>query len=227
MPATLSRRSFLAQTALPATAATIAAPYVHGATAGGKLSVGFWDHWVPAANEPMRQLCLEWAAKEKVDITVDFITSVGDKLLLTLSAESQAKVGHDLLSFQLWYAAGQAENLIPLDDVMAALIAENGPPAASAEYLAKQEGRWIAIPGTWGNSNFPCVARVDLLKQHCGIDLTKMYPANGPADAALADAWTYDAFLKAAEQCRKAGVPVGIPMSDCTDASNWIRAMFA
>jgi ABC-type glycerol-3-phosphate transport system substrate-binding protein len=223
----LSRRRFLAQTALTATAATIAAPYVHGAAAGGKLSCGFWDHWVPSANEPMRKLCLEWAAKEKVDLSVDFITSVGDKLLMTLSSEAQAKTGHDILSFQLWYIAGQADNLIAVDDVMAALIAENGKVDASAEYLGKHEGRWVGVPGTWGNSNFPCVARIDLMKQHCGIDLTKMYPADGPADPALADAWTYDAFLKAAEQCFKAGVPFGMPMSDCTDASNWIGAMFA
>jgi ABC-type glycerol-3-phosphate transport system substrate-binding protein len=224
---TLSRRKFLAQTAALTASATIAAPYVHGATAGGKLSCGFWDHWVPSANEPMRQLCMEWAAKEKVDLSVDFITSVGDKLLMTLSAEAQAKTGHDILSFQLWYAAGQAENLTPVDDVMAALISENGKVDASAEYLGKQEGRWIAVPGTWGNSNFPCVARIDLMKQHCGIDLVKMYPAGGPADPALADAWTYDAFLKAAEQCHKAGVPFGMPMSDATDASNWVGAMFA
>jgi ABC-type glycerol-3-phosphate transport system substrate-binding protein len=227
MPTTLSRRRFLAQTAALTAASSIAAPYVHGATVGGKLSCGFWDHWVPGANEPMRQLCLEWAAKEKVDITVDFITSVGDKLLMTLSAESQARVGHDLLSFQLWYAAGQSENLIPVDDVMAALVSENGAVAASAEYLGRQEGRWIAVPGTWGNSNFPCVARIDLMKQHCGIDLVAMYPNGGTADPKLADAWTYDAFLKAAEQCHKAGVPFGMPMSDCTDASNWIGAAFA
>jgi ABC-type glycerol-3-phosphate transport system substrate-binding protein len=194
---------------------------------GGKLSCGFWDHWVPSANEPMRKLCLEWAAQEKVDLTVEFITSVGDKLTLTAAAEAQARAGHDVLSFQLWYAAANAEHLIALDDVMAALVAENGAVTSAAEYVGRQEGRWIGVPGTWGNSNFPCVARIDLLKQHCGIDVVAMYPAGGPADAALADQWTYDAFLNAAEQCHKAGVPFGLPMSDCTDGSNWIGAMFA
>jgi hypothetical protein len=28
----------------------VAAPFVRGAYAAGKLSVGFWDHWVPDAN---------------------------------------------------------------------------------------------------------------------------------------------------------------------------------
>ncbi|MBV9152139.1 MAG: ABC transporter substrate-binding protein, partial [Alphaproteobacteria bacterium] len=40
-------------------------PFVHGAHAAGKLSVGWWDHWVPGGNEPLEKLCREWAAKEK------------------------------------------------------------------------------------------------------------------------------------------------------------------
>jgi hypothetical protein len=31
-------------------------PFVHGAYAAGKLSCGFWDHWVPSANVPPVQL---------------------------------------------------------------------------------------------------------------------------------------------------------------------------
>ena len=227
MPARkLSRRTFLAQTALTA-GATMAAPYVHGATAGGKLVCGFWDHWVPSANAPMAKLCQEWAAREKVDLTVEFIASIGDKILLTIAAEAQSKTGHDILSIPTWYAAGQAENLMPVDDVMKALIAENGKVSQAAEYLGKQEGRWIAVPGTWGNANFPCVARIDLMKQFAGLDVVKMYPAGGPPDAALVDAWTYDAFLAAAEKCHKAGYAFGMPMSDQSDAINWVGAMFA
>jgi len=224
---TLSRRRFLAQTAAVTASATIAAPYVHGAAAGGKLVCGFWDHWVPSANEPMVKLCQQWAAKEKVDLSVDFITSNGDKILMTIAAEAQAKAGHDILSIPSWYAAGQADNLAPVDDIMKALIVENGAVSAGAEYLGKQEGRWIAVPGTWGNSNFPCVGRIDLLQQHAGLDVTKMYPASGVPDKALADAWTWDAFLTAAEKCHKAGVPFGKPMSAASDAVNWVGAVFA
>jgi hypothetical protein len=38
-----------------------------------------------------------------------------------------------------------------------------------------------------------------------------MYPAGEPPDAALADAWTWDAFLVAAEKCAKAGYLFGMP----------------
>jgi hypothetical protein len=79
------------------TTATLAAPFVRGAYAAGKLRCGFWDHWVPGANEPLAKLCHEWADKEKVDLSIDFITSQGDKLTLTATAESQARSGHDIL----------------------------------------------------------------------------------------------------------------------------------
>ena len=75
------RRRFLGAAA-KATAVIAAAPYIRTSHAAGKLSVGFWDHWVPGANEALAELCNEWAAKEKVDLKIDFITSQGRKLLL-------------------------------------------------------------------------------------------------------------------------------------------------
>jgi len=60
------------------TTTALVAPFVHGAYAGGRLSCGFWDHWVPGANEPLAKLCREWAEREKVDLTIDFITSQGE-----------------------------------------------------------------------------------------------------------------------------------------------------
>src|SRR5215472_9957148 len=105
----LTRRTFL-QTA--ATAA-LSAPFVRGAFAAGKISVGFWDHWVPGANNTLTKLCQEWGAKEKVEVTIDYITSQGDKLNLTQAAEAQARSGHDILTFLAWAAAAQTDNLEP------------------------------------------------------------------------------------------------------------------
>src|SRR5712672_4050257 len=120
----LSRRRVLA-TAAAATAA-LSAPFVRGAHAAGKLAVGFWDHWVPGGNDPLEKLCREWAEKEKVDIKIDFITSNGDKDLLTAAAEAQAKSGHDIIQLTAWYAPGYAESLEPVDAAMAQLIRGNG-----------------------------------------------------------------------------------------------------
>src|SRR5436853_5516721 len=145
MPRSLTRRAVL-RTAAAASSVVIAAPFVRGAHAAGKLSCGFWDHWVPTALDPMRKICQEWADKNKVELTIDFITSNGDKILLTIAAEAQARSGHDVMSIPTWYAAGQAENLTPLDDVMQDLIAKNGKVSQAAEYLGKQDGHWAAVP---------------------------------------------------------------------------------
>ena len=101
------RRRFLASAAA-ASAAAVVAPYIRTSHAAGALSVGFWDHWVPGANDVLTKLSNEWAAKEKVDLKIDYITSQGNKILLTIASEAQAKSGHDILALPTWYAAGQA-----------------------------------------------------------------------------------------------------------------------
>src|SRR5690242_12284264 len=121
----LSRRQFVAATAL-SSAALITAPYVRGAHAAGKLSIGFWDHWVPGANKASQALCEEWGAKEKVELQIDYITSQGNKNLLTIAAEAQARSGHDIFAFPTWQPADHANRLEPVDDVMAELIKING-----------------------------------------------------------------------------------------------------
>src|ERR1700722_1433509 len=82
-------------------AAAAALPLVHIRTAGaaGKLNIGFWDHWVPGANAIMQKQVDAWAAKNKVEVTADFITSSGGKLQLTPAAETQAEAGHDVMTF--------------------------------------------------------------------------------------------------------------------------------
>src|ERR1043166_3579594 len=117
---TMTRRAGLRTAALATT--MLASPFVRGSNAAGKLSVAFWDHWVPGANKPLEQLSRERAEKEKDDLTVDFITSNGDKDLLTAAAEAQARTGHDVMQLTAWYAPGYAESLEPGDDIMAALI---------------------------------------------------------------------------------------------------------
>ncbi len=209
----MSRRKFVATTAA-ASATMIAAPFVRGAHAAGKLTVGFWDHWVPGGNKASQALCDEWAAKNKVEVKIDYITSQGHKNLLTIAAEQQAKSGHDILAFPSWQPHGSSEHLEPVDDVMAELIKANGKVNPTVEYLARSNGKWIAIPTCVGSQlKGPC-SRIDLLKKHAGIDVQAMYPAGGPPKA---DAWTLDALLKAAEACHKGGNPIGIGLGTTED----------
>jgi ABC-type glycerol-3-phosphate transport system substrate-binding protein len=216
-----TRRHFLATTA--ASTALIAAPYVRGAHAAGKLSVGFWDHWVPSGNETLQKLCEEWAAQEKVDIQVDFIPSQGFKLLMTIQAEAQAKTGHDVMALSTWLPSDHALRLEPVDDVMDQVLKTNGPVNPTVEYLGKSQGRWIAVPATSGSQiKGPC-SRIDLMKQHAGIDVQALYPAGAPPNA---DAWTLDALMKAAEACQKAGCGFGIGLGVTADSVDTVGAIF-
>jgi len=141
--AMLTRRTVLRTAALAATA--LAAPFVRGAHAAGKLSFGVWDHWVPKESEVMVKLCNEWAEKEKVEITVDLITSNGDKDLLTLMAEGQARAGHDIMGLRVWYVSSQAHNFEPVDDVVFPLVEKYGKTSRACEYLGKINGHWMAV----------------------------------------------------------------------------------
>jgi ABC-type glycerol-3-phosphate transport system substrate-binding protein len=226
MSARLSRRTFLSRTAL-ATSAAVAAPYVRGAHAAGKLAMGFWDHWVPGANDTLTRLCKEWGDKEKVELSIDYITSVGEKNRLTIMSEAQARSGHDILAFPTWYAADQADKLVPVDDIVQALIAEHGKPARAVEYLGKVKGQWMAVPATVGTQTKPPCARIDLFKSHVGWDPREAYPAGAEPNKALADKWTWNEFLRAAEACHKAGYPFGMPMSHLSDSVDWTGAVFA
>jgi len=220
----LTRRTLLQTAATTA----LAAPFVHGAYAAGKLAVGFWDHWVPGANDALTKLCNEWADKEKVEIKIDYITSQGDKLNLTQAAEAQARSGHDMLTFLAWAAAAQMDNLEPVDDIMAPLIAQNGRISQGIEYVAKQRGHWIAVPSCVGSPTLPSAARIDLFKEYFALDLTEMYPAGKPPDSQLANKWTWDFFLAAAEKCFKAGQGhlIGVGLGSTNDSVAWVDPVF-
>ena len=132
-----NRRRFLATTAA-ASAVTLAPPFIRTSRAAGKISVAFWDHWVPGANKAMEAICHEWAAKNKVDISIDFITSQGSKLELTIAAEKLAKSGHDLVQPSAWSPAAYAEDFEPVDDIMQAAIKANGKPIRSSSTSANR-----------------------------------------------------------------------------------------
>jgi ABC-type glycerol-3-phosphate transport system substrate-binding protein len=215
------------KTAALATAAVITAPYVRGAHAAGKLTLGCWDHWVPGANNTLTKLCNEWGAKNNVEVHIDYITSQGEKDKLTAAAEAQAGTGHDIMSHRDWNIQIHQRMLEPLDDVVGQLIKQYGPISPVAEYLAKIKGAWRGVPTAVGSQVKPCQSRFDLYKEHAGIDLLDMFPADeSKYDKAKIDTWTWDTYLTAAQKLHKAGFPVGLPMGQTSDAVDWVGALF-
>ena len=220
-----SRRRFVA-TAAAAGAAAVAAPYVKSARSAGALSIGLWDHWVPGANDVMRDVCTEWGAANGVDVTVDFITSIGNKLMLTAQAESRARTGHDVYCVPGWMPSIFRDTLEPVDDVVREIESRHGAMAPSVPYLARIDGRWLASPAPNGSPTFAQVSRLDHFRDHAGIDLAAMFPAFRERDPALVDGWTYDAFLAAAEKLHAAGHPFGAAISPTIDGTQWVAQVF-
>jgi ABC-type glycerol-3-phosphate transport system substrate-binding protein len=179
---TIGRRRFVTSTAA-LSSAMVAAPFVRGAYAAGKLAIGLWDHWVPGANAGAEAVAKAWAEKEKVDLQIDFITSQGNKLILTAAAEAQARSGHDILHIGAWDCARYSDQLVPVDDVMGPLVKQNGAASAITTYLGKIDGKWLGVPATPGAQFKGPTSRIDLLKQHAGIDVQAMYPQGRQLDA--------------------------------------------
>jgi ABC-type glycerol-3-phosphate transport system substrate-binding protein len=173
----------------------------------------------------MDEICQAWAANEKVDLTIDYFSTQGSKLQLTIAVESQARSGHDIMDFSAWEPAQYANALEPVDDVMGEVLARNGPVTGVIDYLAKPGGQWLVVPGIRGTLLLCSCSRFDLLKQHAGIDILAMYPA-GAEPTKAADGWTWDAFLTAAEQCKQAGYPFGLPLGATTDSIDWVGPLF-
>jgi len=215
----LSRRGVVAGGA----ALGLAAPFVRSANAAGSLTIGLWDHWVPGANEVQSAIIKEWADKEKVDVKVDYITSQGNKLLLTLAVEAQSRSGHDIMEFTNWDSAQYNQSLENHDDVVKQVVDQNGPINPAVEYLGKYDGRWLGVPMTRGTLLLGCNVRFDMLKQYGDVDYQALYPAGKPPNDA---SWTWDAFMVAAEKTQKAGHGFGLPLGNTTDTNQWVGALF-
>ena len=94
----------------------------------------------------MLKLCNEWAEKEKVEITVDLITSNGDKDLLTLMAEGEARARpRHFMDLRVWYVSSQAHNFEPVDDVVFPLVEKYGKTSRACGYLGKINGHWMVV----------------------------------------------------------------------------------
>src|SRR5262249_31453632 len=204
-------------------AALVTAPYVRGAYAAGKLTIGLWDHWVPGANKTSADLVKEWAEKEKVEVQIDYITGQGNKLLITIAAEEQAKTGHDILPMITWGPQVRAELLEPVNDIMEPIIRQNGAISDTVRYLGQANGKWLGVPTCVGSNVLAPFSRIDLMKKYANIDVQAMYPAGSPPKA---DNWTLDTFLKAAEACYKGGFPFGIGLGQTGDSVFTAGAFF-
>ncbi|MBV8745705.1 MAG: extracellular solute-binding protein [Xanthobacteraceae bacterium] len=213
---------------LGAGAAALPLVHVRGAGAAGRLAVAFWNHWVPGGDEILRKQIEAWAEKNKVDVRVDFITSNAMKLTLTAAAEAQSGQGHDALQFgqNQYDVFTYADQLEPVDDAIKAITDQWGPFIPNFEYLGKVDGHWRAIPTSTYTGSRPVLARISLLKQLADIDVQALYPPHKVAPPEGAE-WTYDAFVRAGERCKRAGYGFGLGIGNTADSVGNASVWFA
>ena len=84
------------------------------------------------------------------------------------------------------------------------------------------------MPTTVGSQVKPCCSRLDLYKQHAGLDLRDMFPADeAKYDKAQTDKWNWDALPQVRRRsCTRPAIPVGLPMGQTSDAVDWVGALF-
>ena len=222
---TPSRRKFLKTTAL-ATGATLAAPYIKTAHSAGTLALGMWDHWVPGANDVLAKMCQDWGQQNNVDVTLDFITSIGFKNIVTAAAEARAQTGHDIFALPTWQVTVHKDTLEPVDDLVEQLAKQYGPYNDTAGYLCQHDGSWKAIVAPTGSHTYPMVSRLDYWKDIAGIDLQALFPAGERDQAKIDSEWTYDHFLAGAKKLHAAGHPFGNPIGPTSDSQDWLGPLF-
>jgi ABC-type glycerol-3-phosphate transport system substrate-binding protein len=179
---------------------------------------------VPAGNGVMRTLIQGWAEKNKVEVAIDFITTVGNKNLLTIAAEAQARTGHDVQTFPAWEIRNNQAALEPVDDVVGGLLKQYGAINPVNEYLSKIGGHWMAVPSSSGTQYKASCARISQFRQS-GVDVQAMYPAVAE-HTPLADQWTWDRLLELAPAAQQAGLPFALGLGQTTDSVDFVGSLF-
>ena len=224
----LSRRKVIKTTAAASAAAFTSFPYIKSASSAGKLAVGAVDHWIPGNNAVLKEICEQWGVNNSVEVTVDFITVIGNKLLLTAQAEARAKIGHDVYVMGNHTPSMFRHRLEPVNDVLADIIEEHGPLAEYATDAAYLDGVWLCSPSPTSSINWPLLSRLDYFRDYAEIDLQRIFPGDSDRDPTLVDSWDYELFLTAAEKLHAAGHPFGVALSGGgTDTNQMLAALFS
>ncbi len=150
------------------------------------------------SDKAIAQVGTAFASKHAATFAAEFIDQ--PQVAAKLTAEEQAQAGHDIVDLQDNLPTIHKDFLVPLDDVVADIEKEFGafyPVAKASGYV---DGHWLAVP--WLGNSYLTVYRSDYL-----AEVGEHVPA------------TWNDLLRAATKLRKAGHPVGIPISQTEDAN--------
>jgi ABC-type glycerol-3-phosphate transport system substrate-binding protein len=192
-----------------------------------KLSIAMWNHWVPGATDIQRNVIEQWAKENKVDVTADFIGPSATEMLTVASAEYRAGTGHDITVLTTFDGLFFKDKLEPMDDVADYIQKKYGNFDGISTYLSKVDGKWITVPAPTGSHSYPMVTRMDRWREIAGMDVVDVFPPDvTKRDPKKVKKFTYDRFLKQCEKVAKAGYMFANPISECSDADDWLCPLF-
>ncbi len=195
----ISRRQFVQGAGIAAGLAAAGTVPLHRAGAAATLRLLSHTSYNEDSDKAVDKLGKEFAAKHAADFRADFIDQ--PEVAAKLTAEEQARNGHDMVDLQDNLPTIHKNFLAPLDDIVADITKQDGdffPIARSSGYV---DGHWVSLP--WLGNAALSVYRADYFKQ------VEEQPAE-----------TWDDLLRAAAKLKNIGHPVGIPISQCEDANS-------
>lgn len=202
----LSRRKFLGTTAGAAASMTWLAlgqaPAVHAARR--TLTILTPVNYVPPSDVKLKEQADAFGKQANVEIRIDSLQSV--KMPTKLAAEAQSQGGHDMVIVDTHLPWFHAHNLVDMSDICEDLAKRHGEWYGFARETAYVGDHWATVPYFY--ISFPGSYRKSLFEQ-----------VNEPPPDTYAD------LLRAGRKLKAIGHPVGIPISQTTDAYSTLQSV--
>jgi multiple sugar transport system substrate-binding protein len=202
----LSRRQFLGATAGATASLTWLAfgraPAVHAAQR--TITMLTPVNYVPPSDVKLKEQADAFGKQANVEIRIDSLQSV--KMPTKLAAEAQSQGGHDMVIVDTHLPWFHAHNLVDMSDICEDLAKRHGEWYGFARETAFVGDHWATVPYFY--ISFPGSYRKSLFEQ----------VKEPPPD-------TYADLLRAGRKLKAIGHPVGIPISQTTDAYSTLQSI--
>jgi len=198
----MGRREFLKATL--ATGAALAAPMVFVRSASAQervLKVVHWKHFVPDYDKYFDVFAKDFGDTHKCKVEVDYVAT--PDLPTAIAADISRSGGHDVFHLNGTGAWLYDNVLVDVTDVAMKLDKEFGGWIPQARDIAVVRGKWLSVPH-WFMS-FPWIINRGYFND-VGEDYT--------------DKTTWQDIVRIGAKLKKAGHPIGIPISQTPDSND-------
>jgi multiple sugar transport system substrate-binding protein len=198
MSALIARRRFLQGSAIMAAGASIALDRAPAFAQKRELTMLSFNHFVPASDDELRRQADIFSKQAGVTVRVD--TIAGPQMFAKRAAEVSSQSGHDVIVTGAADPFLYEQHLVDVGDLVDHLGPKYGGWYPFAKETCLTASGWRAVPWFW-------------------VAFVGSYNEAQFKKAGVQPPKTWDDLLKAGKVLKKQGHPVGIPISQCTDAN--------